>query len=176
MSAQIIFGAEDFFRLSKQFERLPEKIKTSVTAKAMRRVAQMGATQVVKRAAERINIPQKFVRERTSAFQRQNEGVIYVRSDWIELYKLGARQTRTGVTVRARGSYQSAFIAKMKSGHVGVFMREGSARLPIQQLHGPNPANDINTSPDIYTDLMVQVAEHHVMPRLLHELGRALPR
>jgi len=30
-----------------------------------------------------------------------------------------------------------AFIAKMKSGHIGVFQREGNKRLKIRQLYGP---------------------------------------
>lgn len=32
------------------------------------------------------------------------------------------------------------FIAKMKSGHVGIFERTGKKRLPIRQLFGPQPA------------------------------------
>lgn len=176
VNASIRYDAADFWRLSRAFAKLPQEIRATVASRAMRRVADMGRTQVVKRLVERIDVPSGIVRERTSAFERAGEAVIAVRSSWIPLYKLGARQTRSGVTVMMRGSYRSAFIAKMGSGHVGVFRRDGKARLPISELFGPNPANDVATSPDVYRELVTQVAETHVLPRMLHELARALPR
>lgn len=45
-------------------------------------------------------------------------------------YRMGAGNARTRL--------QSAFIAKMKSGHPGVFIRKGRGRLPVVQLHGPS--------------------------------------
>lgn len=39
-----------------------------------------------------------------------------------------------GINVGSRALIKSAFIATMKSGHVGVFKREGAARLPIKEL------------------------------------------
>ncbi len=54
----------------------------------------------------------------------------------VPLGKYPARQTKKGVSVQVnqgqRKLIKGAFIAKMKSGHVGVFQREGRARLPIQ--------------------------------------------
>lgn len=175
MSAELRFDASDFTRIGAAIGRLPADIKARAITSAMQRVAKMGATQVVKRAAERIDIPQKFVRERTFAYQSSGDAVIRVKSDWISLYKLGARQTKRGVTVRARGSYKSAFIAGMASGHVGVLKRVGKDRLPIRELYGPNPANDIDSSPDLYEQLIAKVAEENVLPRIIHELGRILP-
>ena len=47
------------------------------------------------------------------------------------------RQTRRGVSVAinvgARKTIKSAFIATMRSGHEGVFMRRGKKRLPIKE-------------------------------------------
>lgn len=43
-------------------------------------------------------------------------------------------QVRRGERVHVR----RAFVAQTKSGHVGVFMREGKDRLPIRQLYGPS--------------------------------------
>lgn len=46
-----------------------------------------------------------------------------------------------GVTAGVRGGrtlYPRAFIATMSSGHRGVFLRKGTARLPIAELHGPS--------------------------------------
>lgn len=175
MTAVVTFDASDFARLAKDLSNIPYELKYVAVGRAMQRVAKMGATQVIKRVAERIDIPQKFVRERTYAYQSNLEANIRVRSDWISLYKLGARQTKKGVTVRGRGSYRSAFIAGMSSGHAGVFKRTSAARLPIRELYGPNPANDITTSPEVYQDLIDGVAERYVLPRLMHELTRLLP-
>lgn len=42
------------------------------------------------------------------------------------------RQTDTGATVGGR-SFAGAFVARMPSGHLGVFKRAGSSRLPIKE-------------------------------------------
>jgi len=39
------------------------------------------------------------------------------------------------------GLAQGAFLATMKSGHVGIFRRRGAARLPIQELLGSRPVD-----------------------------------
>ena len=175
MTAEIRYDSSDFFNLSRAFGRLPDDIKHKVAARAMARVGDMGRTQVVKRIAERIKLPAGIVRDATQAHVSADSAMIRVRSKWISLYRIGARQTRTGVTVRGRGSYQSAFIATMNGG-TAVFKREGASRFPVEALYGPNPANDVRTSPDVYERLLVDIAERHVMPRMLHELGRILPK
>lgn len=50
------------------------------------------------------------------------------------------RQTKRGVsvTINAAGGrklIKSAFVARMRSGHVGVFRREGGKRLPIREAY-----------------------------------------
>jgi hypothetical protein len=56
----------------------------------------------------------------------------------IRLVDYPHRQGKLGTTVQvnvgARKLIKSAFEAKMRSGHVGVFMREGTARLKINEL------------------------------------------
>lgn len=176
MSAEIRYDASDFWRLSDAFARLPAEIRAKVTARAMARVADMGRTRVVRRIAERVDLPPGIVRDKTHAYVDAQGAVIRVKTNWISLYRIGARQTRSGVTVRARGSYKSAFIATMNGG-TAVFKREdGAGRFPVTALYGPNPAHDIRTSPQVYQDLMNELAEKVVMPRLLHELGRILPK
>ena len=169
--------ASDFDQLGRAFARLPEEIKTKAAARAMRRVSEMARTRLVRRQAPRLKLSQKVIRELTTA--RMNAGgrtaEIVQRSNWIGLYKLGATQTRKGVRVRLRGSYRSAFIATMDSGHTGVFSRVSSARHPIRELFGPNPAHDITNNDQVYLELMAEVVQEVLMPRMLHELGRILP-
>lgn len=55
------------------------------------------------------------------------------------------RQGKKGVTVEVnrgkRTLVKGAFVATMKSGHVGVFRRTSKARLPIRELLGSRPVD-----------------------------------
>lgn len=51
------------------------------------------------------------------------------------------RRRTGGVSYRlpgGRGRVPNAFIARMDSGHIGVFVRKGRRRLPIRELFGPS--------------------------------------
>lgn len=168
--------AREFFDLSKEFKRLPAKIKTTVANRAMRRMQTMGKTRVVRLAAKRISLPQKPVRAVTTTPMSSGlKRSIVVKSGWIPLGKLKPRQGKRGVSVPKRGSYRHAFMAAMGNSHSGVFRRSGKSRLPIYELYGPNPANDIATSPEIYQKLLTELITEELAPRMLHELGRILP-
>ncbi|MER9003317.1 phage tail protein [Mesorhizobium sp. M0862] len=57
----------------------------------------------------------------------------------IALIKFAARQTKAGTTANAWGVrklYKHTFIATMRSGHEGVFVRETKKRNPIKELWG----------------------------------------
>ena len=170
--------SSDFVHLSRAIGKLPGEIRAKALARAMRRVSQMARTRVVRRQAPRIKLSQKVIREKTTA--RFNAGgntaEVVSRSGWIPLYKLGATQTAKGVRVRLRGSYRSAFIAQMKSGHRGVMNRVGDSRLPIRELFGPNPAHDITNNDEVYLAVLAEVIDEAMVPRVLHEIERLLPR
>jgi len=62
----------------------------------------------------------------------------------VSLMGYPSRQTRRGVTTSVnrgggRTLIEHAFIARMKSGHQGVFLRQGKARLPIKERFGSKP-------------------------------------
>lgn len=177
MTAQTFFDASDFAQLGAAIGKLPEDIRTKAAARAMRRVTEMTRTRLVRRQAPRLKLPQRLIRERTTALFNAggNTAGVVVRSNWIPLYKLGATQGSRGVRVRLRGSYRSAFVATMGSGHTGVMKRTGTARLPIRELFGPNPAHDITNNDQVYLEMMAEVMEQVLVPRMLHELSRLLP-
>ncbi|MGO7901589.1 phage tail protein [Rhizobium ruizarguesonis] len=178
MVAELKIDASEILNLSRAIAGLPDAIKTKAMASAMRRMREMVRTRIVKRSAEHTKLPPGVVRKLTTA--RFNAGGntqdVIVKSGWIHLYKLGATQTAKGVRVRTRGSYAHAFIAEMESGHRGVMMRTSKERLPIRELFGPNPAHAITNNPDVYLDVMADVIEEHLAPRVLHEIDRLLPR
>jgi len=177
MTAQLIFDAGEIDMLGRAIARLPGEIKTKAVARAMIRMRDMARTRVVRRSSERTDIPVGMVRALTTAHMNAGGHSLEVveKSGWIPLAKLGARQTATGVSVRNRGSYRSAFIAGMASGHRGVMMRNGKARLPIHELFGANPAHDVTNNPDEFLPVLAELIEEHLAPRVLHELGRLLP-
>lgn len=178
MLGQVRVDASDFARHAEAMRRLPQEFRIKAFSRAMRRMTTMTRTRVVRRIAERVSIPQKFVRDVTRAKYGEADTSIEVtvRSGWMPLYKFGASQNASGVKVKARGSYRHAFIARMSSGHTGVFRRAGKSRLPIHELFGPNPANDVATSPEEYEQVIVDLLGEALVPRLAHELGRLLPK
>lgn len=174
----IVADAAEYLALSRAIRKLPDEIKAKAFARAGRRVTEMARTAYLKRAAPRLKLPQKVIRERTTA--RFNAGGntsdVIIRSGWIPLAKLGARQTAKGVHVRLRGSYRSAFLAQMGSGHKGVMKRVGDDRLPIRELFGPNPAHDITNNEAVYLSVLAEVIDSALAPRVIHEIDRLLPR
>jgi hypothetical protein len=174
----IIADASEYLAISRAIRKLPGDIKAKAFARAGKRVVQTARARYLKRAAPRLKLPQKVIRDKTTA--RFNAGGntadIVVRSGWIPLAKLGATQTSKGVRVRLRGSYRHAFIASMDSGHTGVMLRQGADRLPIRELFGPNPAHDITNNDAVYLALLAEVIDEALAPRVLHEIGNLLPR
>ncbi|MEC0171163.1 phage tail protein [Paenibacillus graminis] len=65
-----------------------------------------------------------------------------------------------------------AFLARMSSGHVGVFRRSARSRLPVEELYGPAVPVMLN-NPEV-TDYLERVAIEEMDKRLEHELNRRL--
>lgn len=173
---QVHIDATDFVAKSRAIQRLPPKIRRTAFGRALRHVGSKTKTAYIRRAAKRLSIAQKHIRSRTKSRPAMDAVEITVKSDWIPLIKLGASQHSKGVKVNMRGSYRHAFIAGMASGHTGVFLRDGAPRLPISELHGPNPAHDIVNNPDVYEDFLGDIVERDVAPRVVHEVLFLLSR
>lgn len=73
------------------------------------------------------------------------EWAVDVSGEAVPLVAYPHRQTKKGVKVEVnrgkRTLLKGAFVATMKSGHVGVFRRRGKARLPIDELRGSRPVD-----------------------------------
>ncbi|MBX5082152.1 hypothetical protein HJB56_05040 [Rhizobium lentis] len=178
MVVELRLDASEIGHLSRAIANLPGQIKAKAFASAMRRMRDMARTQIVKRSAERTDLPTRKVAALTRASFNAGSNTIDIieKSGWFPLYDLGATQTSKGVRVRARGSYRSAFIAEMDSGHRGVMKRVGRERLPIRELFGPNPAHDVTNNPEVFMQVLAQLIEENLLPRTLHEIDRLLPR
>lgn len=65
-----------------------------------------------------------------------------------------------------------AFVAKMGSGHVGIFVRVGKTRLPIRELYGPAIPVMLN-QPGV-VDHLQEFAREKMEQRFDHEVNRQL--
>lgn len=70
------------------------------------------------------------------------------------------------------GPIKSAFVAKMKSGHIGVFRRTTKDRKPIEQLHGPSIPQMLDSKK--VSDWVYEKARETMDQRLDHEINRIL--
>lgn len=98
----------------------------------------------------------------------------------IPLYKFQVtpKEPRKGQKVRAavmKGggeTFDSAFIAKMRSGHIGIFERITSKRLPIEEKMGLSAAQMVKN--EVIMDQLTKEAQEKVDERLKHEIDRIL--
>lgn len=117
---------------------------TRATARALTRAMQTGRTHATRAVAAELGTTQEPIRRRLRLDRASvDEGIVSVGLRFtgkrLPLLALGARQTKKGVTYRGSAGREllpSGFIATMKSGHKGVFVRKQKARLPIAERYG----------------------------------------
>lgn len=97
----------------------------------------------------------------------------------IPLYKFqvtpkepGKGKVRAGVMKGGGTAFESAFIAKMKSGHIGIFERITSKRLPIEEKMGLSAAQMVQN--EVIMEQLTKEAQEKVDERLKHEIERIL--
>lgn len=98
----------------------------------------------------------------------------------IPLYRFNVSPTSlSSATVSAavlaesgRTPFAHAFIAKMKSGHTGMFERNGTGRLPITEFMGPSAAQMAANS--VVVEQVEEKAQEVINKRIEHEITRIL--
>ncbi|OLP56825.1 hypothetical protein BJF92_12195 [Rhizobium rhizosphaerae] len=177
-------SSADIAQLQRSFQRMPGEIQTKVLARVMRRLGSMARTRIVARSSKHTQMPAAIVRALTTAAFNAggNTSTVVVNSNWIPLQALGAVQNAKGSYVNRRGQYDHAFVAQFASGHVGVMQRIPGTQMPsrqtkreqIRELFGANPAHAITNDPETYLDVMAEVIQEYMLPRMVHELERVL--
>ena len=111
-----------------------------VASRAINKTATFGRTRIVRGLAKALGVKQAVLRSRHVSLQRASFKRLFasIRTRGrrrIPLIDLKARQMKRGVSYKigksGRKRIQSAFIATMKSGHEGVFVRSTKMRTPI---------------------------------------------
>lgn len=155
---------------------------------AMNRVSQGVRTEAVKKVRELYYVKAGDVRETiriTKASAARLEMIFTSRGPSIPLIKFKTTPTKVPkkpprvlrASVKKIGGKKpipGAFVAQMRSGHLGVFERASKKRTPINQLFGP--AIPVMLSEPGIAEHLQSEAERRMAARLDHEVGRVLGR
>lgn len=113
----------------------------------------------------------------TPATQQRQVAMLSVAGKRIPVYDFNAkgpmpsRGKGRGVTARTpAGRYPRAFIARMPSGHMGVFERVGKTRLPIRELFGASLPHVFHK----YADVVLARGNEALQKNLQSEINHLL--
>lgn len=123
---------DDFRRVAVQFEIRTKTLLDAAAIRALNRTATTVRAEATRQIRGRYNLKAGTVREQLR-IERANRNrltsAVVASGAPIPLYEFGARQTQKGVTVAVkkgqRKLVRGVFIAKMPSGKIGVFGRDG---------------------------------------------------
>jgi hypothetical protein len=173
-------------QLRRAFLKMPGEIQTKVMGRTMRRLGSMARTRIVARSAAHTQMPAEIVRAMTTASFNAggNTSKVVMESGWVPLQRLGAVQNGAGVFVNRRGQYDHAFVAAFKSGHVGVMRRIPGTQMPsskgkreqLREQFGANPAHAVTNNADVYLDVMAELIQDYLFPRMVQEMNNILSR
>jgi len=98
----------------------------------------------------------------------------------LPLYKFNVTPKKSGTGKQVTASvmknggttFEDAFVAEMKSGHMGVFERSGRKRLPVEEIMGLSAAQMVGSAAVI--EELEKEAQKVVDERLSHEIDRIL--
>jgi hypothetical protein len=146
MNIQVDMQTENVLKLLTALSR---EVVPLATARALNKTAVSAKSMAIKHVAANIGIAQKEVRPfigLQKATLRSLDAVLKaVRAKRLPLIKIDprAKQVSSGVAYRGAGGTRRAiphaFLAKMPSGHSGIYARApGAKRLPIRELSGPS--------------------------------------
>jgi hypothetical protein len=148
MAEIVIQGAN---LVADEFERYPRRARMALV-RALNRGGNAADTHMSRAVAKDLGLKVAVVKaamRRRTASETDPAFTLSAGFKRIPLYAFGAkgpvpsRGKGKGVSYRmgagnSRNRLPNAFIARMKSGHEGVFARVGRARLPIRELFGPS--------------------------------------
>jgi hypothetical protein len=134
----------DSIKMFQSLDRMGQKAPIAVMRALNRTIASANTQAVRAISADLGGIKQSHIRDGilvVRATPGKLEASLNVTGKRLPLIDFKAKQTATGVAYQlptGRDFVPHAFIATMRSGHRGVFLRRGRKRLPIAELRGPS--------------------------------------
>ena len=134
---------DNLSKLSKELTSLQRQYIPKATVRALNKVGATATSHARREVRKDFNISlsdfkkSKYIIEHKATKTREYYDIFFAKKS-ASLYQMGAKQTPTGVTVKAWGqkqSYKGAFIAKVpNSDKKDVFIRIGGRRGPKRQV------------------------------------------
>lgn len=144
--------------LADDLRRLSDDVRQKVIGRALRKTASNAKTETSRAIRDEYKISSRVVGKSITVhtvYGQTPKAEITVKGRPLPMYAFKPKQTKVGVRVRIKGKFivvPHAFIANMRSGHVGVFARGGykgitadagsfgrfkfsKSRLPINELY-----------------------------------------
>lgn len=180
-------GTENMVRRLLEIGQDAPKAATRAINRTLATVRTASARALSDETGLQVSRTRRSVRIRKASFTKQI-GTLAVTGRKLPFIAFRARQTRRGVSVVAgRGGRRvlgSAFITKMRTGHIGVFMRAPGARyrrkgepghphtLPIREQYGPSlPGTFVQAQID---RAMIARGNTELETNLRHEIDRII--
>lgn len=179
---EVKFDEAKLRRIQLMLRDIPRQMPRVVSS-AINKTAAMARTQVVRRIASEVGVKQKRIKQRVT-LQKATftcwRARIGIGARRLPLMAFGARQKKKGVSYKIeksgpRKTLKSAFIATMKTGHEGVFMRGGPRRLPIFERFGPSIGQVFENAPAVAKEV-TRSAYVNLQRHIDSQIARALSK
>lgn len=172
MDVAIVIEDSSIRQMARELRGVRSGLKRAIPA-ACNKVAIGVRSRAVKAVAQGTGLTQKSVREKNTKLYRATGAFpvakLTIIGKGIPLRMMKPRQVRAGVTYKTpsgRKLLAHAFIQRMPANWTGVFLREGKARLPIEEQVGPNVTDYID----------IGELSNYAAERLEKELGNQVNR
>jgi len=182
----ITVDAKQLKRAEELLKNIPNGVSKAIV-NAINRAAVGARTDAVRKVRDRYFIRAKDVRETIEiekATYSNQAAIIHAKGSPLALSKFKIRPSKPPKKRRKKpvvarvvrgekgGAIPGAFVARMQSGHIGVFKRAGKARLPIHELYGPSVPQMLGHKSVI--TFVEERAQERLEERLEHEIERLL--
>lgn len=176
----ISVDTKSFVRLEKAFRELGGPAREKANVRAVNHVGNKGFTRIARETARQAGLQvgeTKKAMRKVRAHAGDPRFRIIARGRHFAAFKFAGRQTKRGASAapwKKRRVFPGTFVARSASGHVGIFKRTSSARLPVKELWGPAiPIEMIKGEAKAAFDRLVDT---ELMKRFEHELAREVDR
>jgi antitoxin component of RelBE/YafQ-DinJ toxin-antitoxin module len=167
----------DTREVQRALEQLGVKARPAMV-RAINRTAASAKTAMVRVVAKDMKLKATDVRERIGvrhATPGRLAAQLTASAKRLPLKDFGARPTRRGVSANTGGGrkvYPGTFIAQMGTGHVGVFGRTSTKRLPIAEHFGPSVVQVFEKHQQVGIDRATEQLEKNVASELRFALSK----
>lgn len=170
----------DVKKATKALTKAERKIIPAATSSALNKTATTVRRKILKEVSVSTGALQKDLKNNAyiiKSNQRKLWATIVGRPNLIALAKTGRpKQTPRGAAAGRgprRRVYKNTFVATMKSGHEGIFIRKRKTRLPIRELFVASVSREMS---ETLRKVISQLGEKRFLEIFPHELQYRLSR